>query len=221
MQEQDGLLDLVKYRKKKQTIAEDQVQQLYSDAFDFALKETNIREKVRAKMIFSKRFNLSEPSLVSDEAERLFQQWFLFDYKTIQGRTLFFQYLQSKPLTEPIKMLGALVLTAALEPVILNSFSLEENEVRLRCHNVFQDEEEDVKMNSASHSELLIGSVYFVRKVPLITEQWIIGPLFLVESMDNVSNLLNHYRQMNQETGVLWRTFLKEESPHYVLSSHL
>ncbi|WP_201715906.1 hypothetical protein [Rossellomorea arthrocnemi] len=216
MQEQESTLDLEQFRQKKQKIAEDHIKDLYRKAYDYAWKETNIREKVRAKMIFSKRFLQQDDDRLSKDVEKLFQEWFLFDYKTIKGQTLFFQFLQSHPLPESTKLLGAVVLTAAWEPIKV----MQKDGQSIYCRHIIHGDEALVKLNhDCMEKEMVEGQVYFVRKVPLVVHQWILGPVFYVDSQDVVTNLKNHYGQMNQKTGVLWRTFLKEEAPNFILSS--
>ncbi|WP_175990653.1 hypothetical protein [Bacillus sp. Marseille-Q1617] len=212
------LLNLSQYRKKKQRIAQEQIDELYRQAYQYALKETNIREKVRAKMIFAKRFHLKEPSLVSKKAEEVFHEWFLFDYKTIKGQTLFFQFLQSRNLGEPLKMMGALLLSAAPEPVIISEILSEDNEVLIKGENIIHEQKECVKTSMEHINDVIqSGSLYFMRKVPLVTDPWLIGPVFEAGSSDLQAVIKSHYRQKNHETGVLWRTFLKEEAPSYIL----
>jgi hypothetical protein len=220
MQEPESLLNLEQYRQKKQRMAEHHIEDLYRKAYEYALKETNIREKVRAKMIFSKRFLLHDETQVDGEVEKLFQEWFLFDYKTIKGQTLFFQFLQSHSLHESVKLLGAIVLTAAWEPVIIRKIDTLNEEATFTCQNVIQDEVVSVKTNLDCKEKVIYeGGVYFVRKVPLVTHQWILGPVFPVKSEGILSDVKNHYGQMNQKTGVLWRTYLKEEAPNFIISS--
>ena len=216
MQEQESTLDLEQFRQKKQKIAEGHIEDLYRKASEYALKETNIREKVRAKMIFSKRFLHHDEAGMSPGMEKLFQEWFLFDYKTIKGQTLFFQFLQTHPLHESTKILGAVMLTAAWEPIQV----VKKDGQTMGCQTLMQGDETLVKMNHLCiEMEMTEGHVYFVRKVPLVTHQWIIGPVFSVKSSDMTENLKSRYSQMNQKTGVLWRTFLKEEAPHFILPS--
>ncbi|TMU85951.1 hypothetical protein FGG79_12215 [Bacillus sp. BHET2] len=220
MQQSDSLLDLDQFRQKKQRIAEVHIQDLYQKAFEYALKETNIREKVRAKMMFSKRFLLNEEFQVDTEVDKLFQEWFLFDYKTIKGQTLFFQFLQTRSLHESTKLLGAIMLTAAWEPVIVRTRKVTHGELILTCKNAIQGDEISVKTSlDCIEMEMKTEQIFFVRKVPLVTHQWILGPVFPVKSKDVLSNVKNQYGQMNQKTGVLWRTFLKEEAPHFILHS--
>lgn len=212
------LLDLSQYRIKKQRIAEEQIDELYQQAYQYSLKETNIREKVRAKMLFEKRFHMKEPSLVSKKAEDVFHQWFLFDYKTIKGQTLFFQFLQSRKLSAPVKMMGALLLTAPPEPVIVTDIHSGDHEVLITAEHIIHDQKECVKTSGERVSEdIQPGSLYFMRKVPLVTDQWLIGPVFEAGSSDLQAEIKKHYHQKNHETGVLWRTFLKEEAPSYIL----
>ncbi|MGD6958142.1 hypothetical protein ACQCWA_10455 [Rossellomorea aquimaris] len=220
MQEQESLLNLEQYKQKKQRMAEEHIKDLYKKAYEYALKETNIREKVRAKMIFSKRFLLHDETQMVEEVEKLFQEWFLFDYKTIKGQTLFFQFLQSHSLHESVKLLGAIVLTAAWEPIIIRKIGNQNEEVTFTCQNVIQDEEVSVKTNlNCEEKGIYEGGIYFVRKVPLVTHQWILGPIFPVKSEGILSDVKHHYGQMNQKTGVLWRTYLKEEAPNFIIRS--
>ncbi|WJV31309.1 hypothetical protein QTG56_10470 [Rossellomorea sp. AcN35-11] len=137
MQEQEGLLNLERFRQKKQQVAEGHIKDLYSKAHEYALKETNIREKVRAKMIFSKRFLPQNDNRIDQKVESLFQEWFMFDYKTIKGQTLFFQFLQAHQLHESVKLLGAIILTAAWEPVKVRNIDSESGGQNLHlstCH---------------------------------------------------------------------------------------
>ncbi|WP_044340695.1 hypothetical protein [Rossellomorea aquimaris] len=220
MQEPDSLLNLEQYRQKKQRMAEDHIKDLYRTACEYALKETNIREKVRAKMIFSKRFLLHDEARLDKETNKLFQEWFLFDYKTIKGQTLFLQFLQSHSLQESVKLLGAIMLTAAWEPVTIGKIDTKDEEATLTCHNLIQDEKSSVKTNlNCEEKGIVENGVYFMRKVPLVTHQWILGPVFPVKSEGILSDMKNHYGQMNQKTGVLWRTYLKEEAPNFILHS--
>jgi hypothetical protein len=215
------LLDLSQYRIKKQRIAQEQIDELYQHAYQYALKETNIREKVRAKMIFAKRFQLKEPSLVSKKNEEVFHQWFLFDYKTIKGQTLFFQFLQSRKLSEPVKMMGALLLSAAPEPFLVNQIHEDGGELFMTGQNIIHERNESIKATlKYLKDEIKEDSLYFMRKVPLVTNQWIIGPVFQAESNHLQAAIKNHYHRKNHETGVLWRTFLKEEAPFYILKDH-
>ncbi|BCB05302.1 hypothetical protein [Bacillus sp. KH172YL63] len=219
MQQSESLLNLEQYKHKKQRIAEGNIQDLYERAAQYALKETNIREKVRAKMIFSKRF-LQNGEVKGDAIEKLFQEWFLFDYKTVKGQTLFFQFLQSYPLHESTKLLGAVTLTAAWEPVMIKRTERTEKGMILTCQHVLHDKEVLVKTTlDCKQKEMTEGESYFVRKVPLVSHQWILGPVFPVKSTYVLTDVKNQYGQMNQETGVLWRTFLKEEAPHFILHS--
>jgi hypothetical protein len=216
------LLDLSQYRIKKQLIAQEQIDELYQQAYQYALNETNIREKVRAKMIFAKRFQLKEPSLVSKKAENVFHQWFLFDYKTIKGQTIFFQFLQSRKLSEPVKMMGALLLSAAPEPLLVKQMHVENGELFMKGENILHERNESVKAALIClKGEIKEDSLYFMRKVPLVTDQWLIGPAFEAGSNDLQALIRNHYDQKNHEIGVLWRTFLKEEAPSYILKDHL
>jgi hypothetical protein len=220
MQEPESLLNLEQYRQKKQRMAEEHIKDLYRRAYEYALKETNIREKVRAKMIFSKRFLTQDDIQMDEEVDKLFQEWFLFDYKTIKGQTLFFQFLQSHSLHESVKLLGAIVLTAAWEPVIIRKIDTQNEQVILTCQNVIQDDEVSVKTNLGCKEKGIVEEgVYFMRKVPLVTHQWILGPVFPVKSKGILMDVKNHYGQMNQKTGVLWRTYLKEEAPNFIIPS--
>jgi hypothetical protein len=217
MEHNDHLLDLSMYRQQKQRVAEEQVETLYNDSRRFAERETNIREKVRAKMLFMKRFNVNEQLINSERVQQVFREWYLFDYKTIKGDTLFFQYLRAEEnnLSESLKIVGALFLTAPWVPVKLKGI---DNTTSLEVLDIIQGKVEHVKGNNVQIPHLREDTIFFMRKIPLVLTQWLIGPCFLLGNDKKLLSLQKEYESMNRKNGVLWRAFLKETAPRYILS---
>ncbi len=193
MDAERGLLDLTEYRHRKQMIAEEQTRAVYESAKDFCRHEPNIREIVRAKMIFTKRFAPVEKDSLTED---VFSEWLLFDYKTIKGTTLFFQFLQSRALSPSQKTLGAVMMTLPWEPVLVEKHESDDT----LCLPLLGDHREWSRLRGKTC--LKKDRVYFVRKVPLVTHEWILGPVFEAGSPDSVDEMKMRYGQMNQETGV-------------------
>ncbi|WP_430494571.1 hypothetical protein [Rossellomorea marisflavi] len=209
MDAQRELLDLTEYRHRKQLIAEEQTRAVYDSAMEFCRHETNIREIVRAKMIFTKRF---APVARDSLTENVFSEWLLFDYKTIKGTTLFFQFLQTRSLSPSKKTLGAVMMTVPWEPV-----SIEGHEGGDPiCMPLLGDHREPVRLRGML--DVKKDRTYFVRKVPLVTHEWTLGPVFEAGSPDLVDTMKKRYGQRYQENGGLWRAFLKEEAPEFILT---
>ncbi len=218
MKHNDRLLDLSMYRQQKQRVAEEQVEALYNRSREFVERETNIREKVRAKMLFMKRFNVNKQFANSEKVEQVFREWYLFDYKTIKGDTLFFQYLRAEDnnLSESLKIVGALFLTAPWVPVKLKG--IDNNTSSFKVFDIIQGKVEHVKGNNIQIPRLREDTIFFMRKIPLVLTQWLIGPYFVLGNEEQLLSLQKEYESMHKSNGVLWRTFLKETAPRYILS---
>ncbi|GLI83234.1 hypothetical protein Q0N12_15640 [Rossellomorea marisflavi] len=208
MDAERGLLDLTEYRHRKQMIAEEQTRAVYESAKEFCRHEPNIREIVRAKMIFTKRFAPVETDSLTED---VFSEWLLFDYKTIKGTTLFFQFLQTQALSPSQKTLGAVMMTLPWEPV-----SVEHESDDTLCMPLLGNHREWSRLRGNTY--LKKDRIYFVRKVPLVTHEWILGPVFEAGSPDIVDTMKMRYGQRYQENGGLWRAFLKEEAPEFILT---
>ncbi|TYS19793.1 hypothetical protein FZC78_01820 [Rossellomorea vietnamensis] len=220
MKEKEPLINLASYKDKKQQQAERHTEELYTQSLLYLERETNIREKVRAKFIFSKKFSLSLELAESGSAlDTLFRQWLLFDYKTAANKTVFHQFLQVKAdgMTETDRMLGALFLTAAWEPVEVLEIDCYENSTIVQ--NILHKHKEAVVNPFTQEGALKSGDLAFIRKIPLVSKGMLIGPAFRVKDGEIFRGLLDHYENRSMDRGIAWRGFLKENAARFIAMS--
>ncbi|MGM0843894.1 MAG: hypothetical protein ACQEUT_02870 [Bacillota bacterium] len=220
MKKIESLINLAAYKDKKQKQAQSHTEELYEQSLLYLERETNIREKVRAKYIFSKKFSVSLENAVSGSAlDALFRQWMLFDYKTAANKTVFHQFLQVKAdrMSETDRMLGALFLTAAWEPVEVLEINCDEN--LLFVQNILHKHKELVVIPFAHESKLKSGDKVFFRKIPLVSKGMLIGPAFRVKDGEIFRGLLNYYENSSKDRDIVWRSFLKENAARFIALS--
>ncbi|WP_433743773.1 hypothetical protein [Falsibacillus pallidus] len=212
--EADSLLDFHEFKEKKQRLAEEKASNIYEMAREYAERSSNIREKVRGKHIFCSMTGISNAAL--DRLEEAFFQWFLFDYKTISGKTIFhtFLYSRQQQWTEPDFIQGALFLTAALEPVEITEVH-SDGEFKARHLAAPYTE---VQIKAAASMNVSKGCA-FLRKIPLLTKEMLVGDIFVVNTPERIDMLLKDYKKAAlEQNGLAWRTYLKENSMKYAFS---
>ena len=220
MKKKESLINLSSYKQKKQRQAEAHTNELYRQSLDFLERETNIREKVRAKFMFTKKFSLSLDGVSEDSGlDRLFRQWLLFDYKTIENKTVFHQFLNAKAdqMSGTDRMLGALFLTAAWEPVEILESHCDENS--LIVQNILHKHIEEVMNPFIQEKPFIAGQPVFIRKIPLVTKGMLIGPPFRVKDGEIFSGLLDHFQNRSKDSGITWRSYLKENAVQFIAQS--
>ncbi|WP_421380577.1 hypothetical protein ACOJQI_18115 [Bacillus salacetis] len=220
MKKQESLINLASYKRKKQQQAEKHTEDLYEQSLLFLERETNIREKVRAKFIFSKKFSLPLERVPSgSDLDTLFRQWLLFDYKTAANKTVFHQFLNVKSgqMKETDRMLGALFLTAPWEPVEILEFDCDENS--LIVQNILHKHKEMVRCPYTQEKAWKPGNMAFIRKIPLVSNGMLIGPPFRVKDGEIFEGLRDHYENMSTDHGITWRSYLKENAARFIAQS--
>ncbi|RIW35704.1 hypothetical protein D3H55_07430 [Bacillus salacetis] len=220
MKKQEPLINLASYKRKKQQQAEGHAEALYKQSLLFLERETNIREKVRAKFIFSKKYSISLEGVPEGaDLDTLFRQWLLFDYKTAANKTVFHQFLNKNAgeMAEPDRMLGALFLTAAWEPVEVLEIDCDENS--LIVQNRIHKHKEMVMCPSRQDPLLKTGDLVFMRKIPLVTKGMLIGPPFRVKDGGIFAGLMNQYESMSKDLSITWRSYLKENAARFIALS--
>ncbi|MBM7585015.1 hypothetical protein JOC86_001552 [Bacillus pakistanensis] len=216
MSDQEFLIDLDAYRKKKLQLAIAQGMNLYNESLEFLNREVNIREKVRAKMLFQEKFHIAvDKELTSTKIKDTFQHWLLFDYKTIKGQSIFYQFLHLKAseASEPTRLLGALFLTAPWQPVKLIDLSEEYLVVR----SLFNDENLHV-VNKSFKQNNEHDPYLFIRSIPIQLNQLLLGPAYWVKEKSLMNDLLDDYKRVENSENT-WRSFLKENAVHYILKT--
>lgn len=206
------IFDLVSYREQKQLQAETNAERIYSLATDFVIRYSNIREKVRAKHLFRQQIYFHNELPLPKYLEELFQQWFLFDYHTIQGETMFSLFLKkhSTVLTEHEMILGAVFLTSYIEP-----FEIIEVDQENRLLIVKETTEGKIFSITMIANEITYGSkgeYVFLRRLPLVSKDWAIGPIFLVQSNELIRQVTSSFEQSKKNNPSLtWRAYLKRQ----------
>ncbi|MGF2617436.1 hypothetical protein FZC84_15095 [Rossellomorea vietnamensis] len=220
MKEKESLINLASYKEKKQRQAEEHTEELYNQSLLYLERETNIREKVRAKFMFSKKFSLSLESAEPGSAlDTLYRQWLLFDYKTAANKTVFHQFLQvnAPGMTETDRMLCALFLTAAWEPVEVLEIVCDENS--LFVQNILHKHKEMVVSPFTHEGQLNSGDMAFIRKIPLVSKGMLLGPPFRVKDGEIFRGLLDHYENSSKDRVTAWRSFMKENAARFIAMS--
>ncbi|MFZ4450698.1 hypothetical protein [Salibacterium aidingense] len=110
--------DFEQYREQKQKQADQDLSELLKEYSSWLKRNTNLREKVRAKHMYAEQAGQQVEDLEMSPWKSYFEDWFAFDYVTIIGSRLFDLFIKEEAANlAPAKVqLGGLVLTAALEP---------------------------------------------------------------------------------------------------------
>jgi hypothetical protein len=209
MEKLDDIFDLISYRNHKQQQAETNAFNLYSLAMEYAVKNSNIREKVRAKHLFRQQLSIKSEELFPGELEDFFNQWFLFDYQTIVGETMFSLFLKQQPVkwTEPEMILGALFLTSYIEPFEV----LESNQVTrtIIVKNIMEEKIFTIINEDTSYEK---GTYVCLRKLPLVAKDWAVGSHIFIQTKEVISQVVETFQTIKiANPSLTWRSFLKKQ----------
>ncbi|MCA1032381.1 hypothetical protein LCL95_15205 [Bacillus timonensis] len=212
-----NIYDYRSLRIAKQREAEHVIVGLYTKFKKHLDRNSNIREKVRAKHLFREKINWPGNEPFTKEITNLFEDWFAFDYITIQGLTMLQLYIKDhkRDFSEQELFYSALLLTAVLEPVII----IEKVSDGQICAKELLENKKINIMKSPPIPKIEVGSVIFVRKIPTIG-QFILLYAF-TETIDCtlINELKNHFKLVQeQQQQTTWRTFLKKYALQYILN---
>ncbi|AND41818.1 MULTISPECIES: hypothetical protein [Cytobacillus] len=202
-----SILDLQSFRKAKQLQGENNALRLYTLSKDYTERTANIREKVRAKHLFRKTLGLASETAFSPIQQEVFQDWFLFDYKTIQGSTMFSLFLKNnaRQLSESDLIQGALFLTSVMEPIRI----LDVSQKKISASGVEDSTSFLLSQHGVFRPELSIGW-YFIRRIPIQMYDLPIGPFISIQKDEGVHRLTKAFSKAKLKVPDLtWRAFLK------------
>lgn len=211
----DGSIQYLEaYKLQKQIQGEESAKELIQTVEAFTERYANIREKVRAKDLFRKLLKIPSDSPLSSVHEQLFSEWFLFDYMTAQGLTMFNLFLKNhrQQLPEPKLILGALFLTSVFEPVQIVGVSVHQKEIKVK--EFYSKEVRHIYYGDIDFTSIACDQYYLVRKIPIVKRDFGIGNIY---QMKNESALLNIEEQFEKLQPLSWRTFLKRNSIKFIL----
>ncbi len=105
------------YRDQKQTEADQALHELYESYFSWLEKNTNLREKVRAKHIFKEKTDMHPDKLNETSWLLQFEHWFAFDYVTVIGSRMFDLFVRKNQgyMTKKMLELSGLIMTSAIQ----------------------------------------------------------------------------------------------------------
>ncbi|WP_378930160.1 hypothetical protein [Metabacillus herbersteinensis] len=167
------------------------------------VRNSNIREKVKAVHIFRDKVGCSIPRELTKLEEQLFLSWFSYDYKTIQGFTLYQVFLKNID-TKSIPfeaVFHALLMASVLEPFKI----IEVNNDYFVALHLMTNEQSIIKSNL----DILYkrDDLVFLRCVPIYDYLFSLHPGFQFND-EKRGALLKHF----QNTELSWRTFLKKHA---------
>lgn len=209
----NSILNLNSYRVQKQLQGEASAIKLYNLAQAFTERNANIREKVRAKDLFRKMLHLHEKEAFTSIQEKAFSEWFLFDYMTAQGLTMFNLFLRkhSQQLLEPELIQGALFLTSVFEPVKV---------LKIESSSILVEED-----YTKAHGELVIttdlslkeNNYYFIRSIPVVHKAFALGSIYPIFDNRVLEEMYKEYdmtRKLYEQYSI--RAFLKKNAIKYL-----
>ncbi|MFV2049349.1 hypothetical protein ACEWK1_18550 [Metabacillus sp. YM-086] len=175
-------------------------------------RQVNIREKVKAKHIFSEQISLEKGVVFSSLQDKLFNDWFTYDYVTISGMTIYQSYIknangQKHPLDSVVH---ALFMASVLEPFKVIK-TVGEN---IHAKKLLTGEECVIKTDRKVE-EVAPSSILFLRSIPLLDGQLCVSNIFIQQDDTLIDELLTEYKKSSES----WRTFLKKYSIKYSWTS--
>lgn len=200
------IVNLEQHRKEKETQLQSFLVKHVEEFEGYIVKNSNIREKVKAVHIFREKVGCSIPRELTKLEEQLFLNWFSFDYIIIQGFTLYQVFLKNidKKSSPFDAVFHALFMASVLEPFKI----IEVNDDHLLAQHLMTNEKSTIKSNVATFfkSEDLV----FLRCVPIYDYLYSLHAGFQFNDVKREA-LLNHF----QQTELSWRTFLKKYAIQY------
>ncbi|RBW71439.1 hypothetical protein [Bacillus taeanensis] len=212
------LINMEMLRKQKQQTYDAAIENLYDHYFFYLERRINIREKVRARHIFCNIVGIEPSHLLLERWEDHFEHWFAFDYRNIQGTTMFDRFLRENNTkwTEPMLKVSALFLLITLEPVVVTS-GCKNN--LLEVKNIFTAQNEQVKIMKNSIHDIHNGDLLLIRKIKSGFRMMMIGPYWKIDydkANAVIQKIEKDFKNFQKEfPGCAYRTFLKINGIHY------
>ncbi|ADU31523.1 hypothetical protein [Evansella cellulosilytica] len=206
------LVDFQEVKADKQSRLIHAFIELYSALFSYIEQEANIREKVRAKALFSKQTEITFESITKNKSVAPhFEHWFAFDYITIIGSRIFDLYLreQKHTLTKEMLEISSFMLLMYLHPVKL----ISKNDKSLQYIDIFQGNKIDAE-TFLFELRAEEGDIIFLRCLQVGFQKMIIGPSFIIDKQWK-EVVMNELMTINDlEEGAI-RKYLKENGMKY------
>jgi hypothetical protein len=170
-------------------------------------RHVNIREKVKAKYIFSEKVGCRKSHVFSKIEEQLFLDWFTYDYITINGTTIYQGFAErDNRMSHPLNsVIHALFMASVLEPFKVIKF--EENHIH--AEKLLTGEKCTIK--TISQFKKFDSDTIFLRSIPVLDQLLCISGIFVQHDEELINNLVNQVKISTDS----WRTFLKKFAIKY------
>lgn len=208
----DNIVYFQTLRKEKENQLSMFIVQHVESIQSYVDRHVNIREKVKAKHIFSEKVGCKRPPVFSKIEEQLFLDWFTYDYVTIRGTTIYQAYVEhTNKVRHPLDaVVHALFMASVLEP-----FKIKKSvENHIYAEKLLTGEQ--CKIKKLSKCKMLNDEIIFLRSVPVLDQLLCISEIFVQSDEETINNLLLQYKKSTDS----WRTFLKRFSIKYSWSKN-
>ncbi|PTX65045.1 hypothetical protein C8P63_101269 [Melghirimyces profundicolus] len=213
MEKEDSIIDFSRRRTRWQKEQFRAFHRLIRQLFRYVESETNLREKVRARHLFSSLTGVLPPGR-KERKDEWFQIWYALDYLNIQGARHLDRYMEKYRSRLSDKDLQ---LMAALLASYFSVYRLEESDRRMRVvREAFRKGEKGDKVLGAGSSPSASG-LYFLRPVKVGVQYTPLGPAVPVTPVQKEwmeEWLESVYRQEKEQRGqpspLPWRMFMQQ-----------
>lgn len=194
-------------RKEKENQLSTFVAQHVESIHYYVDRHVNIREKVKAKHIFSEKVGCGRSPVFSKIEEQLFHDWFTYDYITIRGTTIYQLFVEhTSRVRHPLDaVVHALFMASVLEPFKV----IKVDKKHIYAEKLLTGEQCSIKMLSRCKM-LEEGEIIFLRSVPVLDQLLCISEVFQSDK-ESANNLVHQFEKSTDS----WRTFLKKFSIKY------
>ncbi|RNA70382.1 hypothetical protein [Alteribacter keqinensis] len=175
------IVDFNELKKEKQRKSDQALMDVYGLLFTYVEKQANLREKIRAKHLFSHKIDFPRNQAFDQSLQLHFEHWFVFDYVTVIGSRIFDLFVRDykNELSKPMLDLCGHLMLMTLEPVKV----LKETRERLTVERKLTGDIEEVESFLIT-AEVSKGDFAFMRIVPAGFSHKIIGPVFIIDDSD-------------------------------------
>ncbi|MGM0874948.1 MAG: hypothetical protein ACQEWV_09115 [Bacillota bacterium] len=204
----DNIVYFQTIRKEKENQLSTFVAQHVESIHRYVDRHVNIREKVKAKHIFSEKVGCDRSPVFFKIEEQLFLDWFTYDYITIRGTTIYQLYVEhTSRVRHPLDaVVHALFMASVLEPFKV----IKVDNKHIYAEKLLTGEQCTIKMLSKCKM-LKDGEIIFLRSVPVLDQLLCISEVFTQSDEEIVNNLVLQFEKSTDS----WRTFLKKFSIEY------
>ncbi|OAS88751.1 MULTISPECIES: hypothetical protein [Metabacillus] len=204
----DNIIHFQTLRKEKEDRLSTYVFQHATMIKSYVDRQVNIREKVKAKYIFSEKVGCERSSVFTKIEEQHFLDWFTFDYLTIKGTTNYQSFVDysSNNRHSLDAVVHAFFMASVLEPFKV----IKSNDSHIHAEKLLTGERCIIK--TLSKSKMVNGEdIIFLRSVPVFAHLLCISEIFVQNDQKTIANLIGHFEKSTES----WRTFLKKFSIKY------